>query len=220
MTGASVWAVVPVKPFRVAKARLSTALNAVDRARLARVMLEDVLDAMVASRHLLAGLLVVTADDEAAPIARSHGAIVLSEAAPAGINRAIAQALDYLGEAQGAGMLVVPADLPQVSAAAIERIVGFLGAPRAVAIVPATDGGTNLLGCKPAGIIPPSFGPLSFQRHRQAARRSGVTPSILAWSDLGHDLDRPEDLAAFLSLGTASRTHAFLSSLAMAALTP
>jgi 2-phospho-L-lactate/phosphoenolpyruvate guanylyltransferase len=228
MTGTSVWAVVPVKPFRVAKARLSTALNAVDRARLARVMLEDVLGAMVASRHLLAGLLVVTADDEAAPIARSHGAIVLSEAAPAGINRAIARALAHLADALAArgesptasGILVVPADLPQVSAAAIERIVGLLDAPRAVAIVPATDGGTNLLGCKPAGIIPPSFGPLSFDRHRQAARRAGVTPSILAWSDLGHDLDRPEDLAAFLSLGTASRTHAFLSSLAMAALTP
>jgi 2-phospho-L-lactate guanylyltransferase len=230
MTGTSVWAVVPVKPFRIAKARLSTALDAVDRARLARVMLEDVLGALVASRHLLAGLLVVTADDEAAPIARSHGAMVLSEAAPAGINRAIARALDHLADAHApagggqsppaSGILVVPADLPQLSAAAVERIVGLLGAPRAVAIVPATDGGTNLLGCKPAGIIPPSFGPLSFQRHRQAARRAGVTPSILAWSDLGHDLDRPEDLAAFLSLGTASRTHAFLSNLAMAALTP
>jgi 2-phospho-L-lactate guanylyltransferase len=227
MTGTSAWAVVPVKPFRVAKARLATALNAVDRARLARVMLEDVLGAMVASRHLLAGLLVVTADDEAAQIARGHGAIVLSEAAPAGINPAIARALAHLGATPdchrgppGAGMLVVPADLPQLSAAAVERIVGLLGAPRAVAIVPATDGGTNLLGCKPAGIIPSSFGPLSFDRHRQAARLAGVTPTILAWSDLGHDLDRPEDLAAFLSLGTASRTHAFLSSLAMAALTP
>jgi 2-phospho-L-lactate guanylyltransferase len=220
MTGASVWAVVPVKPFRVAKARLSTALNAVDRAQLARVMLEDVLGAIVASRHLLAGLLVVTADDEAAQIARSHGAVVLSEAAPAGINSAIARALDYLGDAPGTGMLVVPADLPQLSAAAVERIVGLLGAPRAVAIVPATDGGTNLLGCKPAGLIPPSFGPLSFDRHRQAARQAGVTPTILAWSDLRHDVDRPEDLAALLSLGTASRTHAFLSSLATAALTP
>jgi 2-phospho-L-lactate guanylyltransferase len=227
MTGTSTWAVVPVKPFRVAKGRLSTALNAVDRARLARVMLEDVLGALVVSRHLLAGLLVVTADDEAAQIARSHGAIVLSEAAPAGINRAIARALAHLGATPdghhglpGAGMLVVPADLPQLSAAAVERIVGLLGAPRAVAIVPATDGGTNLLGCKPAGIIPPSFGPLSFDGHRQAACLAGVTPTILAWSELGHDLDRPEDLAAFLSLGTASRTHAFLSSLAMAALTP
>src|ERR1700686_1420430 len=102
MTGASAWAVVPVKPFRVAKARLSPALSAVDRARLARVMLEDVLGAMVASRHLLAGLLVVTADDEAGRIARSHSAIVLSEAAPSGINEAIAQALDHLADALAA----------------------------------------------------------------------------------------------------------------------
>jgi 2-phospho-L-lactate guanylyltransferase len=220
MTGTPVWAVVPVKPFRVAKARLSTALNRVDRARLARVMLQDVLGAMVASRHLLAGVIVLTADDEAAAIARGHGALVLNEAAPAGIDAAIARALDYLADAPEAGMLVVPADLPQLSAASVERIVGFLSAPRAVAIVRAADGGTNLLGCKPAGIVRPSFGPDSFDRHCQAARLAGVTPTTLAWSHLDRDIDRPEDLAAFLSLGTATRTHAFLSSLAVAALTP
>jgi 2-phospho-L-lactate guanylyltransferase len=202
-------------------------------------MVEDVLGALVASRHLLAGLIVLTTDVEAAAIARDHDALVLDEAVPAGVNAAIAQALDHLAAAIApapagssplsmqrwtsitAGMLVVPADLPHLSAVAVEQIVALLGAPRAVAIVPATsDGGTNLLACKPAGIIPPCFGPRSFERHCQAARLAGVNPTVLAWSDLGRDLDRPEDLAAFLSLGTPTRTHALLSSLGTAALTP
>jgi 2-phospho-L-lactate guanylyltransferase len=228
VTSSTVWAVVPVKPFRVAKARLGTALGAVERAHLARVMVEDVLGALEASRHVLAGLIVLTTDDEAAAIARDHGALVMDEAAPAGINAAIGRAVDYLAVAargaahpQEAGMLVVPADLPHIRAAAVERIVGLLDAPRAVAIVPATsDRGTNLLACRPAGIIPPSFGPQSFDRHCEAARQAGVTPTILAWADLGRDVDRPEDLAAFISLGTSTRTHAFLSSLGRAALTP
>jgi 2-phospho-L-lactate/phosphoenolpyruvate guanylyltransferase len=224
----SVWAVVPVKPFRVAKARLGTALGAAERAQLARVMVEDVLGALDASRHVLAGVIVLTTDDEAAAIARDHRALVIDEAAPVGINAAIGRALDYLALAEGGaarlqetGMLVVPADLPHVSVAAVERIVGLLDAPRAVAIVPATsDRGTNLLACRPAGIIPPSFGPQSFDRHCEAARQAGVTPTILTWADLGRDIDRPEDLAAFLSLDTATRTHAFLSTLGRVALTP
>jgi 2-phospho-L-lactate guanylyltransferase len=213
MTSASVWAVVPVKPFRMAKRRLSAALSAAERTRLARVMLEDVLGAIAASRHVLAGLIVLTADDEAATIARRHDALVLVEAAPAGLNAAIERAIDHLAGTPEAGVLVIPADLPHVSPIAVEEIVGLLSARPVVALVPATGGGTNLLACKPAGVIPPGFGPNSFDRHCQAAREAGVTPTILAWSDLGRDIDRPDDLAAFLALETATRTHAFLSSL-------
>ena len=214
MTAPSVWAVVPVKLFRIAKLRLAAVLTASERARLARVMFEDVLDVLVASRHLLAGLIVLTSDEDAAAIARACGAFVVAEREPAGINEALARAVDHLAGEPDAGLLVVPADLPQVSVGVIEEVIGCLGPSRAVALVPASaDGGTNLLACRPPNAIPPCFGPRSFEAHRRAAQRAGVSLSVLTWPDLGRDIDRPGDLEAFLQLGTATRTHAFLSSL-------
>jgi 2-phospho-L-lactate guanylyltransferase len=224
------WAVVPVKPFRTAKRRLSAILDANERAYLARVMLEDVLDAVDASGHLLAGLIVLTADDEAAALARARDAIVLREPDPAGLNgldnldnlnRGLALAAAHLAGDPGAAMLVIPTDLPQVSAAAIAQMVGLLDAARAVVLVPASDdGGTNLLACRPANVIPPSFGPSSFEQHARAARRAGIAPRVLACPVLGQDIDRPDDLIAFLSLGTATRTNVFLSTLDLTSRVP
>jgi 2-phospho-L-lactate guanylyltransferase len=209
-----VWAVVPVKPFHLAKRRLTPVLDAPERARLARLMFEDVLDAVTASRKVLAGTLALTADEKAAEIARRRGVRVIAEGPPSGLSAAIRQAIRCLAAAPRDGMLVVPADLPHLTPAAIEQVVLQLEGPEAVSLVPALeDGGTNLIACRPAGVVLPHFGTQSFARHVAAARRAGIAPAILESSDLGRDIDRPHDLESFLSLGTATRTHAFLSGL-------
>jgi 2-phospho-L-lactate guanylyltransferase len=216
MNRANIWAVIPVKPFATAKLRLAGALTPPQRTQLARLMAEDVLDALAASKHFLAGVLVVTADTEAAALAQHRGAEVLPESAAAGINKALALAAGWLADDDD-GMIVVPADLPHISAAAIESLIHLLAASCSVALVPATeDGGTNLLALRPARIIPSSFGPNSFERHRKAAHAAGILPSILRLPELGRDIDRPEDLEAFMSLHTATRTHAYLASLGLA----
>jgi 2-phospho-L-lactate guanylyltransferase len=213
----SAWAVVPVKPFHAAKLRLSPVLDGAERAQLARLMLEDVLSAVAASSHRLEGLIVVTADDAAAALAREYGALVLRETVSAGLNAALALAVTCLSNSPDAGMLVIPADLPHISSDAIAQIIALLATPRSVALIEASnDGGTNVLASRPANIIPPSFGPSSFERHWQAAHRAGIAPRALVCPALGQDIDRPDDLVAFLSLGTATRTHAFLSRLRIA----
>jgi 2-phospho-L-lactate guanylyltransferase len=210
----SAWAVVPVKPFHAAKQRLSSVLHAAERMKLARLMVEDVLSAVAASRDRLSGLIVLTADDTAAALARDYGAVVLRDDFPAGLNAALALAVTRLSSQSDAAMLVLPADLPHVSPEAIGRMIDLLDKPRSVALLAAShDGGTNLLACRPANVISPSFGPSSLELHRQAAQRAGILPRMLACPALGQDIDRPDDLAAFLSLGTATRTHAFLSRL-------
>jgi 2-phospho-L-lactate guanylyltransferase len=94
----------------------------------------------------------------------------------------------------------------------IDELGDRISRPRAVALVPATrDGGTNLLACSPVDAISPSFGPNSFQRHCAAARRNGIVPTVLASEDAGLDIDRSEDLAAFLSVRSATRSRAFLA---------
>jgi 2-phospho-L-lactate guanylyltransferase len=214
MTDGDVWGVVLVKPFRLAKQRLGPILSEAERIELARVMLEDVLHALDACHYSLAGVFVVTADADAAAIARRHNAVVIREAAPTGMNTAIAGVIDRLSVVPDAGIVVVPADLPQISAVDIDEIVAFIRRPPAVALVRASkDGGTNVLACRPAGIIPPSFGVDSFNRHCLAAANEGIAPTVRLAPRLALDIDRPEDLAAFLSLDSTTGTDAYLSRL-------
>ena len=58
VAASGLWAVVPVKSFAKTKQRLAGALAPEDRARLARAMFGDVLDALMHAPSL-AGLLVV-----------------------------------------------------------------------------------------------------------------------------------------------------------------
>lgn len=217
MADRTFWAIVPVKSFWHAKRRLAPVMEAAERAQLAHLMLQDVLDALTASDGVLAGIIVVTRDLQAAQTARGHGALALSDVAAGGLNAAIALAIRHLAGISATGAIVVPSDIPQLTPCAIEQVAERMAARRAVAIVSAThDGGTNLLACMPAGVIAPCFGPDSFHRHCSAAQRAGIVPSTMIRNDIGRDIDRPDDLAAFLSIGSATRAYAFLAELGVA----
>jgi len=212
MTGPDVWAVVLVKPFHLAKQRLAGVLDAGERSELARVMLEDVLTAIDACDRL-AGVIVVTADRAAAAVARRHDAIVLMETAAIGMNAAVARVVKYLTGSLDAGIVVVPADLPHVSPEDIEEMIDLIDHAPAIALVRSTDGGTNLLAFRPSGVIAASFGPDSFNSHCDAAVRKGITPTVYLAPHLSLDIDRRDDLAAFVSRQSPTRTHAYLSRL-------
>jgi 2-phospho-L-lactate guanylyltransferase len=213
MKGGETWAVVPVKPFHLAKQRLATILDERDRVGLARVMLADVLSALDACSHRLAGVIVVTADEEASVIARQHDALVFSEAAAIGLNEALGRVVHHLTGRADTGMIVVPADLPHVSPGDISAMIDLVRCPPAIALVRANDGGTNLLACRPVRAIAPAFGPDSFNTHCALAVRSGITPTVRFAPHLQLDVDRPDDLVAFVSLESATRTHRYLSKL-------
>lgn len=201
----AIWAIVPVKRFDHAKLRLAAVLDAAERAELARTMLDDVLSALGAVAEL-AGLAVVTADADAAALAVRFGAVVVDDALDAGINPALGAAIRFL---PADGVLIVPADIPGVKPAEVRQV---LTSHPDVTVVPALrDGGTNLLAITPAGLIAPCFGPDSFARHVEAARRAGVEPRVLHLASAGIDLDRLDDLAAYVCEPGSTRTHALLA---------
>ncbi len=212
MRSRDVWAVVLVKPFRLAKQRLAGVLDAAERTELARVMLEYVLTAVDACESL-AGVIVVTADRAAAAVARRHEAIVLMETAAVGMNAAVLRVVKYLTGRTDGGMVVVPADVPHVSPVDLEEMIALITRTPAIALVRSNDGGTNLLGCRPSDAIAPSFGPDSFNAHCAAAVRNGITPTVCLAPHLSLDIDRHEDLDAFVARGYATRTHAYLTRL-------
>src|SRR5207245_1565335 len=149
-----------------------------------------------------------------AAMARQRGAITLAEEAGIGLNGAVRVAVRHLAGVRGSGMIVLPADIPQVAARTIDEVAALLARPPAVALARAiSDGGTNLFACRLEGAVASSFGPDSFHRHCGAARIAGIAPDVIEHDDLGRDLDRPEDLAAFLALRSPTRTHTILSNL-------
>ncbi|MCC7099474.1 MAG: 2-phospho-L-lactate guanylyltransferase [Rubrivivax sp.] len=204
-------AVVPVKRFTQAKQRLHARCDDALRHALARAMLEDVLDALAAARGL-AGVLLVTADAEAAGLARRRGMDVLEEAQPGGLNAAVTAAARHLRALGRRAMLVVPADAPGVSVAEIEHL-GSVHAQRgdAVTLVPSHDhGGTNALLLDPPDAMAPAFGPDSFHRHLRRAHAAGLATSVLELPGLGLDLDHPHDLQRFVATPSDTRTRRLL----------
>lgn len=188
---------MPIRGLATAKTRLGPDLDPEARRRLVVAMLRRTL---AATRDAVAirGTVVVTKDPVVAGLAQAHGAIGLVERAP-DLNAAIVAGRS-LAIARGAtAVLVLPADLPAVSPAAIDDIVIRAAAREAPAalVVLVTDRhgrGTNALLTSPPEIVDPAFGENSRAVHQGLAAEAGAT-----WLELGGplalDVDTPADLA-------------------------
>lgn len=210
LSSARLWAVVPAKDLAQAKQRLAGVLTPEERQGLARAMLEDVLAALTGV-SALAGTIVVTREAALAATARSLGARVISDLRHDGPNAAVMLAAKELAAEGAAGMLAIPADVPLATAAEIGEVAAAIDRRPAVTLVPAlADMGTNAVALFPTDAIPVRFGKQSFFHHLEAALDRGITPRILRLPGIGLDIDRPEDLAAFLAAGSATRSHAYL----------
>ena len=194
-----VWACVPVKTFTGAKSRTGSLLTPVQREVLAATMLEDVL-AAVAGAKQLAGILVNTIDPVAAALAERYGARVVTEGALDGHTGAVnGMARVLAAEGKGA-LLTMPGDIPRVTSAEVDAVVGScLGAP-SFTIVPAHDElGSNAVLCAPPFAVTLRFGDNSYFPHLLAARRQGIEPTIVRLPGIGLDIDHPVDLRAFMA---------------------
>jgi 2-phospho-L-lactate guanylyltransferase len=204
-----IWAVVPVKSFARAKARLAPLLDGDQRQELARAMLEDVLAALRQVDEL-SGILLVSGDASARDIAAAHGVKSVDDPVEEGPNAAIRLALPILRAAQADAMVVIPCDIPAIEAADLWRILRILRDASVVLVRAVRDGGTNLLGCSPIDALEPCFGAKSFVRHVQAAQSAGLELHICAARSLMYDIDQPEDVLQFRARRT-TKTGVYLS---------
>ena len=206
------WAVVPVKLFARSKQRLMPVLSCDERRTLTGAMLEDVLSALMRA-PCLAGVVVVTSERNAGARAQAAGAVVMNDGKNTGMNAAVAQGALHLAEQGRSGMLAIPADVPWITVADVEAIALAHRAAPSVTLVPASkDGGTNALACSPPLVIPCRFGEDSLHEHRDAARARGITAGLVQLERVGHDIDRPDDLADFLLRPSPTQSYAYLIS--------
>lgn len=200
---------VPVKDLSGAKQRLAGILDQPHRTRLAQAMLEDVLGAIarVPSRP---EVMVVTSDPFAEALAHRHRFRVLPDAENPGETGAIEMATRAAEDAGAEFTLVLPGDIPMVTA---EEVAAVLDAapPQGIVFVRAADArGTNAVLRRPASLIPLRFGNDSFLPHLAAAKATGLPVAILDLPGIALDIDRPEDLAELLRLPPTTITQRLL----------
>ncbi len=200
-------AVLPVKRFDAAKRRLGVGIDEEGRQALVAAMLQDVLEAIGASR-MIERTIVVTGEPAALRIAREQGADVVEDPDDAGHPEA---ALIGIAEAQAAAascVALVPGDCPLLDPRDLDRMLTAVPDPY-VAIVPDRHGtGTNALLLRPPDAIRPAFGEGSCERHLEAARAAGIPHGVERLDSLALDLDTPADLVALTTALESGRGQA------------
>lgn len=188
------WVLIPVKPLRLAKSRLADVLSPEDRQRLAEAMLRHVLS-VVTEVPQITGTLVISRDNHALALAREYGAKTIQESGSPELNTALMRATSVIASWHSSGVLVLPADLPLITA---EDVNGIIDASDGMnSVVLATDrnkDGTNALFISPPGLIEYTYGEGSFKRHAMLARDAGATVKIYESPRLLQDIDLPEDI--------------------------
>jgi 2-phospho-L-lactate guanylyltransferase len=189
-------AILPVKRFELAKTRLGEALTVAQRRRLARAMVADVLDALLAAPEL-DGVAVVTNESAVAALAREAGAVVLADPHESGQSAAALVGIAHALAGRFERALLVPGDCPALDGATLRTLLeGSPAAPSVTIVADRHGAGTNALLLDPPDAIEPAFGEGSFERHRQRARAAGAGWRVAALPGLALDIDTPADLAA------------------------
>lgn len=199
-----IWALVPLRGLEDAKTRLGAELDPEERFELVVAMATRTLAAARDARGL-AGTVLVTADPAAARLADDLGALTIVQRLP-GLNAALRESRAVAVRHGASAILVLPIDLPAISAATIEAVLADAGTHRVpgrplVLAVPDRHGtGTNTLLVAPPEAIDPAFGEGSFAAHRAAAEAVGAV-FIRHDGPLTLDVDTGADLLAAEAAG-------------------
>jgi len=213
------YAILPVKRFAAAKARLGDDLSAGTRRALAESMVTDVLMALRRTK-VIDEVLIVTSEPTAEAIGHGYGATVLPDHAEEGQSAAALIGIEHALERGATRVLLVPGDCPALDPAQVTELLDRPASGPSVTIVPDRHGsGTNALVLVPPDVIEPAFGEDSRARHEAAAAAAGVSCEVESVSTLLIDVDTGEDLAALRQLladrrGGAAHTRGMLSRLA------
>ncbi len=181
-------ALIAIKARAQCKTRLAHQLSVEQRVELARRLLTMVI-AAAHGAHNVAQVIVLSPERDTVP----EDVPVLADA-DLGLNQALTLAQRALQAIGCRELVVLPADLPNVTGAEIDRLVragrrgGFALAPDFA------QRGTNALCLATSQPFQFRFGIGSRQLHLLEARRLGLRPITVSAPGLAFDIDTPADL--------------------------
>jgi 2-phospho-L-lactate guanylyltransferase len=168
---------VPVKELPRGKSRLAGVLDEDARGDLVLFLLRRVVKACFEAGLEVS---VVSPDPEVHAAAHALGADAFDDGG-ADLSASIGLALQR--HASAPGVVVLAADLPNVTAGDVRELIANA---RPLALVAAADGTTNAIAASPPAAFRPSYGPGS------AARHGGTRLRLVG---IERDVDTPADLA-------------------------
>jgi len=189
----SLCAIIPVKPLRRGKSRLSNILSSKQREILNRCLLKSVLECLVPIEEI-DHKIVISYDPSALAFARKYGANTVLENRNTNINRALRRATIAAKAYNATKLLILPADLPMISNDVVREMLALEDKPPQMIIAPDRKmNGTNALFITPIGAIKYDFGEWSFRKHIEQAERKKIKIKIYQNETISFDLDLPED---------------------------
>ncbi len=201
-------AILPVKSPQNAKQRLKGFLGVEQREALARMLYRQTL-ATLCKAEGIDRVVVATCDPDVAAHARRCGVMVFEENEQVSHSVSADAACLRAMEMGATTVLLVPIDVPTVTAADFTRLAA--AARPGLIVVPSSDGtGTNALVRTPPNCIASKFGPGSFHAHCSQATAKGLDLDVLRLPGLMFDIDTPEDVAEFLSSPRECEVSSFL----------
>jgi 2-phospho-L-lactate guanylyltransferase len=193
--------IIPVANLEGAKTRLGETLDAEERHDLVHGLLaRTVVTALAVTA--IDDVLVISPDRDVLARASELGARTLRQRSR-GLNAGIRDGRDDATAGGADTVLVLPIDLPFISAAAVETILAALPedaaadgrpTPTVVLVTDRHGTGTNALALRPPDVIEPAFGRGSRAAHRGRTEAAAARYVEVEDSPLTIDLDTPEDL--------------------------
>ena len=206
------WVLIPVKPFSEAKSRLASHISECGRELLALRMLQHTLQQALHTKSIH-GVAVVSRSLEVRSLCESLGARFIQENGFE-LNQALEQGAQEIWALGAKRILILPADIPAVQVKDLEQLMEARPDHHEIIICPDSEGlGTNALLIPHLAKIPFRFGAHSFQRHREEAKRLGITCRELSVPNIAIDVDYYEDLVGLQGHKTSDRLRALISKL-------
>jgi len=190
----SLWAIVPIKPLRRGKSRLSEILSEKKRYQLNHYLFFNTIEILKQVSEI-SDILVVSRDSDVLTESRELGVRTVTENGTPELNNALRRASLFSKAFSREGVLIVPADLPLLTPRDVQDFLVQRTQPPMVVISPdRRRQGTNMLLVNPAELLTFSYGQDSFNRHVALAKSQGATVVVYENERIALDLDIPEDL--------------------------
>lgn len=187
-------AVIPMKNLDFVKSRLSTILTLQQRKNLALFLLNITIKTLKESR-LITKIIVVSSDKTIEEFSFENRLKFIKDS-DNGVNNAVILADRYCINNDIDANIIIPHDLPFISAKEIDQICNISEKyPKCIIICPSKRfDGTNILFRKPPNVIKTFYDDNSYMNHLKEAQKLNIPIESLDLDNLKFDIDTKEDL--------------------------